>query len=113
MTDFGAGIHLDEQLDFSVDSTGDLDGESGIDELQKDLAYNMILNLQEFLGSPPTSTLEAQIVGRAKQVANADSRIDVVVSGETEVSFDSSNEEIELSMTVIANGEEQNLVFNV
>lgn len=38
MTDLGAGIYLDSDFDLSPDSSGDVDGSDGIDELGKDLA---------------------------------------------------------------------------
>lgn len=113
MADFGTGIYLDEQLDFVVSPTGDLKTKTGADELQKDLSYNMILNLQQYLGQPPSGNLEEKVAGTARRVAEADTRIDSVLSEQTKVTFSPDREEIELIMVIRSDDAEQELVFNV
>lgn len=110
---FGAGVYLDEQLDFSVDSTGDLEGESGVDELQKDLAFQMVISLSKYLGQPPSGNLNEKISGTARRVAEIDSRVDFVDSRKTEVSFSTDRQEITLKMVVETNDVEQQLIFDV
>lgn len=58
VSDLGAGPVLDEKFDFRVDSRGDVDTDSGIDELAKDLSYNIYPRLEGFLGSIPSDTNE-------------------------------------------------------
>lgn len=112
--ELGAGIALDEDLDVSVGSTGDLKNESGVDELRKDLAFNMILSLQQYLGSPPGGNLEEKVAATAYRVALADSRIESVDKGATVVRFFDSREELELIITASTVGAgEQELVFNL
>lgn len=111
--ELGAGIHLDEQFDFAVDPTGDLKTESGVDELQKDLAFQMAISLGEYVGHPPTGNLEAKIVGRAKRVAEADDRVSSVRDDLTEVSFGPKRESISLKIDVITEDGQQDLVFNI
>jgi hypothetical protein len=110
---FGSGIYLDEQLDFSVDSTGDIRGESGVSELQKDLAFQMIISLNKYLGQPPSGNLAEKVAGTAERVAEVDNRIKFVDSSKTEVSFSSDREEITLKITAKTDNGEQNLIFDV
>jgi len=41
MADFGSGPTLDENLDFTITTTGDIETGSGDDELAKDLAFRI------------------------------------------------------------------------
>lgn len=110
---FGSGIYLDEQLDFSVDSTGDIRGETGLSELQKDLAFQMIISLDKYLGQPPSGNLKEKVAGTAKRVAEIDSRVTFVDTRKTEVSFSSDRQELTLKMTVQTRDGEQDLIFDV
>lgn len=110
---FGAGIHLDEQFDFSVDSTGDLESESGVDELQKDLAFQMVISLDKYIGQPPTGNLNEKVAGTARRVAEIDSRVGFVDARKTEVSFSTDRQEITLKMYVQTDDGEKNLIFDV
>lgn len=111
--EFGSGIHLDGQFDFAVGSAGDLKTENGIDELQKDLAFQMVINLDRYIGQPPSGNLEEKVASTAKRVALADSRIGSVDSSKTEVSFSPDRQEITLKMTIQTGEGEQELVFDV
>jgi len=111
--EFGSGIFLDDQFDFSVNSTGDLKTRSGLDELQKDLAFNMVINLNQYRGQPPTGNLKEKVAATAKSVAEADSRIDFVLSGQTQVSFSDNREQITLKMTAQVEDTQQSLIFDI
>lgn len=114
MTDpFGSGIHLDEQFDFSVDPTGDLQTDNGVDELQKDLAFQMVISLTKYIGQPPSGNLKAKVAGTAKRVAEVDSRVKFVDSAKTKVSFGPKREEITVKMVVQSREGQQNLIFDV
>lgn len=110
---FGSGIHLDSQFDFSVDPSGDLQAERGLDELQKDLAFQMVINLNKFLGKPPSGNLEARVATTAERVAEVDSRIDFVRTELTEVSYSNDRQEITVKITADTETGEQELVFDV
>lgn len=110
---FGSGIHLDEQLDFSVDPSGDLQAERGLDELQKDLAFQMIVNLQEFIGQPPSNNISAKVIGVASSIAVSDSRVSSVDKDNSSVTFNRLRDEITINLIVRTVGGEQELVFNV
>ncbi len=109
----GSGVFLDERFDFSVDPTGDLKSTSGLNELQKDLAFQMVINLEQFIGQPPTGNLQEKVAGTAKRVAEADSRVRYVLEGDTEVIFSDDREEITLKMTAQTRDEQQNLIFDI
>lgn len=114
MVSLGSGIHLDELLDFEVDSTGDIKGEKGVSELQKDLAFQMIISLSKYLGQPPRGNLPEKVAGTAKRVAEVDDRVDYVDSRKTEVEFGPNGEEITLKMVVkTKESGEENLIFDV
>lgn len=111
--DYGSGVHLDQNLDLGVGETGDLKSDSGENELQKDLAFQMILGLDQYIGQPPSGNLPSKVAGTAKTIAERDERIDFVKAGETEVSFTDDRRTIELSMVVQADNEEVDLVFDI
>jgi len=110
--EFGSGIALDQQFDLSVDSTGDIEATSGVNELQKDLAFNMVLNLERFLGEPPSGNLNTRVADIASRVALADVRV-ASVSDDISVSFNETRDEITIKMSVRTSDGEQNLVFDV
>lgn len=111
--EFGSGIFLDEQFDFSVGSTGDLENTSGIDELQKDLAFKMVLNLEQFLGQPPSGNLTAKVADVASRVAIADVRVDSVVEDSIDIQFSETRDELTVKLAVRTGEGEQNLIFDV
>jgi len=110
---FGSGPSLDQQLDFSVDVTGDILSENGIEELKKDLAFQMIINLSQYLGAGPSGNIETQVAGTAKRVALADERVSSVSDDKTIVEFSDDREELTVHLTVRTVGGESELVFNV
>lgn len=110
---FGEGIFLDESLDFSVGSTGDLAHTGGIDELQKDLAVKMIINLDQFLGRPPSGNLKAKVADVASRVVLADVRVDSVVQDSLDVQFTERRDELTVKLAVRTSDGEQNLIFDV
>jgi len=111
--EFGSGIFLDEQFDFSVGSTGDLKSTNGLNELQKDLAFKMVLNLEQFLGQPPSGNLEAKVADVASRVAVADVRVNSVVEDSIDVQFNETRDELTVKLAVRTDDGEQNLIFDV
>lgn len=112
-TDFGSGIHLDELFDFSVDPAGDIQADRGLNELQKDLAFQMVINLDQYRGQPPSGNLGAKVLATARRVAESDARIDSIDEEASTVSFSDDREEITLKMIVQTRDGEQELVFEV
>jgi hypothetical protein len=110
---FGEGLYLDDQLDFSVDPSGDLQSASGVNELQKDLSFQMIFNLEDFIGKPPSGNIEAKIINIASKVAIADSRVTSVSQEKSYVRFGDSRQSLELNLVVRTVSGEINLIFNV
>lgn len=113
MTDFGSGVSLDSSFDFVVGANGDLETEDGINELQKDLAFQIAITLDQYLGRPPTKNTRAQALDAAAKVVLADPRVDSVDKEQSDVEFLTNNEELELVLVIESNNEEQELVFNV
>jgi hypothetical protein len=111
--EFGSGLYLDESLDFSVDTTGDLRTVDGVDELEKDLSVQMITSLQQYLGQPPSSNLNAQVFRTASNIATADARVASVNTNKSTVSFNRTRDEITLKLVVRTTSGEQELVFEV
>lgn len=110
----GSGQYLDETLDFEVDTTGDIRASDGLEELEKDLAFQMIISLSQFLGEPPTPETEADIRRMAYRVAAADIRISFVARDNITVEWNHNSREMEVSVPVTTNtDEEYELVFNV
>lgn len=112
-TEYGSGIYLTQNLDFEINTTGDLRASFGIDELEKDLAYNSIDELKEIPGRRKTQQTISIVKSRVEQLALADPRVSNVI-GEIDVFYpDARDETIEVSVTVDTVEGEQELVFPV
>lgn len=110
----GSGQYLDEDLDFEVDTTGDIRASDGQEELEKDLSFQMIISLSQFLGEPPTAEVESEIKRMAYRVAVADVRISGVNRAEIDVEWAESMKQFDVSVPVTTNtDEEHELVFEV
>jgi hypothetical protein len=99
---FGSGPSLDENFDLQVGSSGDVAVSSGIEELHKDLSLQLTVGMQEFLGSTPTSTLTAEAVSRAKDIIEADVRVDRVLQEESSAEFLQGNQRLKVDMHYIS-----------
>lgn len=108
----GSGLYLDQNLDFDPNTTGDLRTVSGSEELQKDLAFQLLITLDEFIGPPLTPGTRADIKSRTVDTITSDSRVDSLDRGSLQVQKPNRNS-IRLSVVVFAGGEEQELVFNL
>lgn len=111
--DFGSGVYLSERFDFVVNSTGDLRSAEGTQELGKDLAVQMALNLDQYLGEPPSNNLNARVANTASNLALADSRVRAVDKENISVSFNSSRDELTVEMDIFTADGRQELVFTV
>lgn len=112
--ELGAGQYLDQNLDFEIDETGDVRSAFGGAELEKDLSFQMIASLSQFLGERPTPELEADIKRMAYRVAAADVRVSTVDRGNITVEWNYNSREMELTVPVTTNtDEEYELVFEV
>lgn len=111
--EYGAGVALDRSLDFVVDHTGDIKSSFGLDELEKDLAFQMQRYLSDYLGQPVTNNLRSQVRADVSAIAAADNRIESALKEDVSVEWNERRRKIEISMIVTANDEEQRLVFEV
>lgn len=111
--ELGASPSLDENFDFIIGATGDIQCSFGVDELQKDIAVNLKSELQSYIGKPPSPNVRSDIIRDAGLVALADERIINVYQEEASVTFD-KRETISLRLPVqTTSGEEYTLVFNI
>jgi hypothetical protein len=110
---FGSGPALNQDFDFVIDSTGDLENRSGVEELGKDLAMQMVLNLETYLGESPTNLVKRKVELTATRVAVADTRVRNVDESATAVSFGSRRDELTVRMRVITESGPQEFIFNV
>jgi hypothetical protein len=111
-TQLGAGVFLDETLDFDVDETGDLRGEEGLEELAKDLSFQLILVLEGTRGKTLTTEREAEIKSLTEDTLLSDSRVQNVDSSSISISRADRNT-VRLSLNTIALGDERELVFEI
>lgn len=110
----GSGPALDNKFDLTIDRSGDLDNVSGIEELEKDLSMQVVSTLSEFIGAPPADSTRVKVKSRTKRVVLADDRVDRLIAQSLSVEWIGENrEEIEVSMRIRANNQEQDLVFTV
>lgn len=111
MPDFGSGIFLTQDFDFEVTNTGDIRTESGVDELEKDIALQMIKEKDDLIGLPQYPNTSARISSQTREILNADPRVSQVVS--VNVKFITSLNEAEITSSVTTDNGEQELVFNI
>lgn len=111
MTDFGAGIFLDSDLDFEVDESGDIRTTSGASELEKDLAFFVISVLNDRRGQRIDNRTLREIELITEDVLDRDPRVDSVSN--VEARDVSGRNTIELIAKVIADTGEQELVIEV
>lgn len=71
----GSGIALDQNFDFEIDATGDLNSVSGVEELNKDLALRLTIFLDEFRGQILTNEVKSEIKNRVINVLLSDQRV--------------------------------------
>lgn len=108
----GSGLYLDSDLDLGVGTTGDLRTVSGSEELQKDLAFQLLITLQEYIGPPLTPATRADIKSRTVDTILSDTRVDTLDRGSMTVTKPTP-ESIRIEAVVYAGGEEQELIFNL
>jgi hypothetical protein len=108
----GSGLYLDQSLDLGVGSTGDLRTVSGGEELQKDLAFQLIIILSDLKGQPLTPDTRAEIKSLTLDTILSDSRVDDVDRGSMVIEKPDQNS-ISIEAFVEALGTGQDLVFLV
>lgn len=80
MSDFGAGIALDENWDMRPDESGDVDSDHGIEEIKKDVAILIAEQLRPALGQPMSRDVQVDARIAVEQVLIGDARIDSIRS---------------------------------
>lgn len=108
----GSGLYLDQSLDFDVSTTGDLQTTSGSEELQKDLAFQLLIILDDLMGQPLTPDTRAQIKSLTLDTILSDSRVDDVDRGSLTIGKPNP-ESIRIEAIATASGQPQELVFNL
>jgi hypothetical protein len=104
---FGAGFALDESLDFDITPTGDLRGEKGLAELQKDISFQLHFFLQRFLGEQPIEETKKEVLAEVEDVVTRDSRVSRFVDEGSSVSFfGNRNTGIRVTISLVTAGNE-------
>lgn len=96
----GSGPSLDEDLDFEIDETGDIRSSSGMEELQKDLSFQMMIALSQFIGENPTPELNVEVRRKVYRVAVSDERISSVDRKKINVEWYNHSQELTVSVPV-------------
>jgi hypothetical protein len=105
----GSGPALDRNFDFRIDSSGDIKASNGVSELEKDLAFNSAVLLQDFIGKVLTPTTRQEVNNTLESILEQEERIDSVQNitvEQVEYGFD-----VEVVATV--DDEKTDLVFPV
>lgn len=124
MPDYGSGIFLDGNLDFDVNSVGDIRSASGIDELHKDVRFNVYRAMVNGSGlETPESVAENGIVGEplrpgiladietaVGKIVGDDPRIDAVLLVNAE---DTENRNNYVRITCTANIDDETQQFEL
>lgn len=110
----GSGPSLDEDFDFSIHPTGDLNISGGRKELNKDLSFQLTFSLKKYLGSTPTTNVEAEATDTAIKVIEADQRVRTVLQGRTSATLSEDSRELTVDATFITiDGEEYEYVYTI
>lgn len=113
-SNLGSGQYLDNNLDFQIDTTGDIKASEGVDELEKDLSVQMIFALSQFIGESPTPETEADIKRMAYRAAIADVRVSSVNRENITVEWMDSMKKFDVTVPLTTNTAEQyELIFNL
>lgn len=111
--ELGRGLYLDEQLDLDVDTTGDIRSTTGgSNELEKDLAFQLILVTQDLIGQRASKEVKVLLKDRAIGVAQSDTRVRAVNKGAVDVQ-QTGRESYSVTMSVVTQDGEQELVFEL
>ena len=111
---FGSGPALDENFDLSVNETGDLKSVDGVEELHKDLSFQLQYSLETYIGAGQNTNVETNALTTAIRVLNADSRVDRVIESTSGASLTEDGRTLTITMNYITNdGEEQRFVYEV
>lgn len=108
----GSGLYLDEDLDLTVDELGDIETSFGIEELQKDLSFQLIFVLDPYIGQPLTTDVVSQVRSKTVDTVTADTRVDSVDRGSMTVRKPDP-ESITIQLNIFADGSEEELVFTL
>jgi len=108
----GSGLYLDSGLDFDPSERGDLRTVSGSEELQKDLAAQLLFTLDEYTGAPLEPAVRSEIRSKTVDTMLADDRVNSVDRGSITVTKPDRNT-IRIQLVLFSAGEGQELVFNI
>lgn len=113
MSDFGAGVGLNRDWDFEVDSTGDLTTVSGLDELEKDVAFNVARNWEDSIGRRVGSSTQKRIQITVRDVLIDEPRVNDIRNLTVRRVADNANKfEVVAEVNTIV-GADTELVFEV
>lgn len=108
----GSGLYLDQTLDLSVNTTGDIQTVSGSKELQKDLSFQLLILLKGYTGQPLTPEVRSEIKDTTIDALLSDSRVDSVNRGAIAVQRVGQSS-IKLEVLLTALGGSQEFVFTI
>lgn len=113
----GEGLYLDKTFDLDISNSGDLRKAGGIDELSKDLSFQLAVSLEPLLGQPNRPNLKVELKDITREVILSDSRVDsvgndIIINDVSNYQSTDVTYEVIVS-SVIASGQEQELVFTV
>jgi len=114
----GSGLYLDRNFDLAISNNGDLRKEDGLEELSKDISFQLAAVLEPLLGQPDRPNFEVELKDTTREVILSDSRVDAV--GNDDIVVNDVSDELSSDVTyeivvptVVASGESQELVFTV
>lgn len=114
MTQFGAGQALDENLDFKLDSTGDIDHTNGVKELEKDLAFQNKIALEDVVGAVSVEgEVTPTIIDKVRERLLLDPRILRITSIDVSNTRVNQQEQYTVNADVVTREGERDLVFEV
>lgn len=111
MSELGASVDLNEDWDFEVAASGDLETAVGLAELEKDVSFNVARNLDDTLGRRVDTATEKRIAIIVEDEMNTESRISAV--NDVTVNQIADSNSFEIVADINAEGDSFELVFEV
>ena len=113
---FGSGLALTSDWDLDIDSTGDIKGFTGSNELEKDIAVLLAIRLRRMMGdvipSRNDTNARKQVELVARRTIQTDSRVTSVESVDVNIPTH-SEDEVQIEAEVIADNDRYELHFEV
>jgi hypothetical protein len=109
----GGGIALNKDFDLEIDSRGDIKTVTGVEEVKKDLAYNMAEALQDIVGNSKDTDTAYETKRVCEETVDSYDNVSNIKSLRVEFGSFSDSYDISVGFIVQINDEPKDMVVTV